>query len=113
MSIKLIPVHRSVAGSPLASPIYSSITSPSTYFPPLVSDVRWKSLTSAGSEMDKDHNDTNSLFGGASVTGLSMPEKLQVPLLSLRLDECSLRGAALDVLGELFSHTNERWRMLM
>lgn len=74
------------AGSPLASPIYASISSPSTYFPPLLSDLASKPSTDGRLELM-----------------LAPGEKVKVPLLSLRLDECSLRGGALDVLGKLAS----------
>jgi hypothetical protein len=48
----------------------------------------------AGNDAANDR--TPSLIGPGQVLG----EKVKVPLLSLRLDECTLRGGALDVLGD-------------
>lgn len=80
------------AGSPLASPIYTSISSPSTYFPPLLSEMAGDSAANGR---------TPSPIGPGQVLG----EKVKVPLLSLRLDECTLKGGALDVLGKFSTFT--------
>ena len=76
------------AGSPIASPIYTSISSPSTYFPPLLSEMVAKQAA-IGSP--------TSRAGPEWALG----EKVKIPLLSLRLDECTLKGGALDALGNL------------
>ncbi|KAF8320002.1 hypothetical protein DL93DRAFT_2220611 [Clavulina sp. PMI_390] len=82
----------SYPGSPLASPIYTSISSPSTYFPPLMSDLVGRSRASSVADLS------------LTATG----EKVTVPLLSLRLDDCGLKGGALEALVQNISLRNNK-----